>query len=477
MQAWINDELAQGTLDLAKLEQMLFQGSMEVFRQIFEDLLEEIDKILAATRDVQRYELKERKSRTLQTLVGEITFARRYYWDRQEQRWVFLLDERLKLNSSERVSSGLLALAVTWATKGPSYRDTRDRLKDFYGAQVLSHEGIRRIVHEVSESIARDRENRAIRSEGKRQVEGLFIEVDGVNAYLQDASQGKKRKRHENKVAVVHEGWQERQSTGGAKDYQLVNPMYLVIEGDGESFWEQVRGAVAGVYERIDEIPVVINGDGALWIAPGANAFRYGLYQYDRFHLIQEVKQTLRHHGQQYKAVLKAIEENDAEGVLRAVRRALYQTKDHEAYQEIKQLSERLEKHKEALRDYRVRLKEMGFTVDPTWRTMGAAESNMDKYKSRIGKQGRSWSLRGLTAILTCLSEMFEGGLMDGVRRRMAEGEEWLWQRLRSGVGRVARQVRTEPTGVRTADFPALRRGTEGHAVLFRQVTQFNSIL
>lgn len=34
MQAWINDELAQGTLDLAKLEQMLFQGSMEVFRQI-----------------------------------------------------------------------------------------------------------------------------------------------------------------------------------------------------------------------------------------------------------------------------------------------------------------------------------------------------------------------------------------------------------------------------------------------------------
>ncbi|WP_143288680.1 UPF0236 family transposase-like protein, partial [Calderihabitans maritimus] len=43
-----------------------------------------------ATRDTKRYILKERKPRTLQTLVGEITFKRRYYWDKEEGTWVYL---------------------------------------------------------------------------------------------------------------------------------------------------------------------------------------------------------------------------------------------------------------------------------------------------------------------------------------------------------------------------------------------------
>jgi hypothetical protein len=476
MKTWINEQVAQGRLDFAKLERMLFHGMMGVFQQILEDLLEGIDATIAATRDLQRYELKERKSRTLQTLVGEVTFSRRYYWDRQEQEWVFLLDEQLKLDAHDRVSPGMVALAVTWATKGPSYRDAKERLEEVYGAQVLSHEGIRRIVCEVGEALQRERENREIRSEGKRRVDALFIEVDGVNAYLQDGTKGKKRKRHENKVAVVHEGWEERQSTGKMCDYRLVNPVYLAIESEAESFWEQVRGAIAGVYDRIDEIPVIVNGDGASWIAPGAECFRHGLYQYDRFHLIKELKHALRHHGEHGKEALKAVEENDAEGVLRAVRGALYQTSDPDVYEKLKGLCERLETHKEALRDYRIRLKEMGFTVDPKWRTMGAAESNMDKFKNRIGKQGRSWSLRGLTAMLTCMVELFEGNLAREVRRHLSEREEWILDRVRSGAGRVARQIIDEPKGVRSGGFPAIQRGTEGYAKLFRQLLQIEPV-
>lgn len=477
MQAWIQEELNKGTLDFAKLERVVVQGVMILFRQILEDLLEGIDKLLAATRDMQRYELKERKSRTLQTLVGEIRFCRRYYWDHQEQKRVFLLDERLKLDSCERVSPGLVALAVSWATKGPSYRDARDRLKELYGAQLLSHEAIRRMVLEVGEALERERENRTIRSEGKRRVKALFIEADGVNAYLQSRSKGKRRQHHETKVAVVHEGWQKRQSIGDTCDYQLVNPMYLAIEGDGESFWEQVRGAVAAVYDRIDEIPVIINGDGASWIAPGAEVFRHGLYQYDRFHLIRELKEALRRHPEHRKTALKAVEENDVQGVIRAVRGALFETHDPKAYEKLKGLCERLERHQEALRDYRVRLKELGFVVDPSWRAMGAAESNMDKFKSRMGKQGRSWSLRGLTAIVSCMVELFEGKLVDQVRRQLAQREEWILDRLRSGAGRIARQIISEPTGVRSGGFPALQRGTEGYAKLFRQLLQIDSVL
>lgn len=171
------------------------------------------------------------------------------------------------------------------------------------------------------------------------------------------------------------------------------------------------------------------------------------------------------------------MEENDVQGVIRAVRGALFETHDPKAYEKLKGLCERLERHQEALRDYRVRLKELGFVVDPSWRAMGAAESNMDKFKSRMGKQGRSWSLRGLTAIVSCMVELFEGKLVDQVRRQLAQREEWILDRLRSGAGRIARQIISEPTGVRSGGFPALQRGTEGYAKLFRQLLQIDSVL
>ncbi len=74
-------------------------------------------------------------------MVGSINISRRYYWDRREKEWVFLLDRALGIGAREQISACLKELVVLWGgTKGPSYRDARDRLKDLYGHQVLSHE-------------------------------------------------------------------------------------------------------------------------------------------------------------------------------------------------------------------------------------------------------------------------------------------------------------------------------------------------
>jgi len=52
-----------------------------------------------AERDGSRYVLKDRKQRTVQTLVGDVTFTRRYYCDNAEQRWCFLLVLRGRLQT------------------------------------------------------------------------------------------------------------------------------------------------------------------------------------------------------------------------------------------------------------------------------------------------------------------------------------------------------------------------------------------
>ncbi|GAW93858.1 hypothetical protein KKC1_29830, partial [Calderihabitans maritimus] len=57
---------------------------------------------------------------------------------------------------------------------------------------------------------------------------------------MQSRQRGK-RKRRETKLAVVHEGWEERQGNGEKTDYRLVNPTYIPVLDTSREFWEYVR--------------------------------------------------------------------------------------------------------------------------------------------------------------------------------------------------------------------------------------------
>jgi hypothetical protein len=144
METYLFKQIEEGNLDFNGVEQIIWRASLSLFQHLMEKILLEIDKYLMASRDTTRYELKERNRRTIETLVGPVKIERRYYWDKKENRWVYLLDEVLKLEQYKAISPGLLKLAMLWATKGTSYRDARDRLSDLYRMQVLSHEAIRR---------------------------------------------------------------------------------------------------------------------------------------------------------------------------------------------------------------------------------------------------------------------------------------------------------------------------------------------
>src|SRR5690554_7484500 len=128
METYLFKQIEEGTLDFSGIEQIMWRALLSLFQHFMEKILVEIDKYLMATRDPARYEFKERKCRTIETLVGPVEVERRYYRDKKENRWVYLLDEVLQLEQYKAISPGLLKLAVLWATKGPSYRDARDRL-------------------------------------------------------------------------------------------------------------------------------------------------------------------------------------------------------------------------------------------------------------------------------------------------------------------------------------------------------------
>ncbi|MEW6524673.1 MAG: UPF0236 family transposase-like protein, partial [Bacillota bacterium] len=60
------------------------------------------------------------RERTVDTLVGTVTYRRRYYRDRETGAYTALLDEQLGLEKAERRNPGLTVAAVLQAVLGPS---------------------------------------------------------------------------------------------------------------------------------------------------------------------------------------------------------------------------------------------------------------------------------------------------------------------------------------------------------------------
>jgi len=462
--------------NFAEIEQLLWDAVIETFQQAMVEILSMLDKYLMATRDKKRYEYKELKERTYVTMLGTITIKRRYYWDRDEKKWVYLLDEALGLKSRDQVSSCLKELVVLWATKGPSYRDVQERLKELYGYQVLSHEKIRQILLRASDAL-KDAINMNERP-GNKQVGTLFIEADGFWTFVQERGRKTKQKR-ETHLVVVHEGWERRQGVGENADYRLKNPMYVTVTaGDEESIWEQTRLRLAQRYKNLKDTQVIINGDFAPWIRACTEYFKNALYQYDRFHLKKEVKKVLGGRKKYTKLAHEQIDQNNPEGLLEVMSRAAEEIDDLEKRFEVLKLKARLAKHREALVDYRQRLKAQGLQVSPDWRGMGAAESNVDRFKLRTSKRGRAWSEKGLEAILRMLGLLYENRLHNCIKQLdLSLGERVGTEKLVSmSAARVAKAVGKKVVGIRQAGFPALNRGTQGYAKLFRSILNDYSV-
>lgn len=451
----------QVQVDFGELEKLLWNSVLGTFQQAMVEILSMIDDYLMAKRDLGRYAYKEKKERTIVTMVGAITISRRYYWDRDEKEWICLLDEVLGLVKGIQISDTLKELVVLWATKGPSYRDVSNRLEELFGVPVLSHEKVRQIVVESSEVIKKDLHM----PEVKKKARILFIEADGFWTGVQGEP---RRKKKETYMVVVHEGWEPRKGGG----YRLINPMYITSEEleTGEDIWDVVRWKIAEKYENIDEIQIVINGDFAPWIRAGAEYFKNALYQYDRFHLKRELRELFSNQKELCQRAFSHVDNNDTEGLFKMLDEVT------QNQLEAAKLKKRLQKHQDSIIDYRVRLRSKGMEISSSWRAMGAAESNVDRFKLRTAKRGRAWSKRGLRAIINMLCMHYEGVLKDALVKvkdpYLAETQEM----IEVSASQVAKKVGTGVLNIRKGGFPAINRGTEGYSKLFRSMLKEQTV-
>jgi len=382
---------------LLELETALFEYMARQFAGLMAWALERIDDWLSNERDSRRFRMRDKEPRTLQTLFGvDITFRRRRYVDRETGKTVYLLDEVLQLPSHRQVSPALASWALGQAVLANSYRGAARSLEALYGHQVVSHESVRQVVLAAGEGLEKEQAKRLEWPAGTRKVPVLFLEVDGLIVPLQ--REGGQR-RVEEKLLTVHEGWAPRHPASG--EYVLVNKRHFRTQA--RDFWELASRFVYSLYDVDENTMVVINGDRAEWVRQGVKYFPKAIYQVDTFHLMRELREIFGHGSPVVQELAEAREEDVTGAAFMAkLAEACAKLTDPKKRQRCRALLEDLKDMPEAVVDYRLRLRAQGIPTEGL-RGVGAAESQVDTFADRVKHRGRSWSRRGLAAMMEVL--------------------------------------------------------------------------
>lgn len=392
-----------------QVELFAFERLRKEHVDILEAVLTQLDEHLFRTRDRKRYEVKEKRRRNLESLMGVVTINRRYYLDTETGLYVSLLDQALGLEKRSRVSGGLAVLGSLLSVLGPSFRAAREALGSLFGYKPLSHESLRQVAIRTGEAAEKLQRKRLRKPEGKKRVRLLMVEADG---YWVSMQKNKKRKQ-EVRLMLSHEGWKRR--TPGSSEYALVERTHYfeppaAHKATREDFWEAASRHLYSKYDINEGTLVVINGDRAGWIRKGIEYFPNAIYQVDRFHVKREIAQILRQTPAERKAALRAFDKSDVQELVCVLHKAMDKQADSKKRAKIRDLCNEIDRIPESFRDYRVRLEEMGYSTTGL-RGLGAMESTVDKFSNRTKKRGRSWRPTGLRAILHGLVGYFENSL------------------------------------------------------------------
>ena len=388
-------------------------------------ILESYDRKIMKARDTKKYRHKGLRKNTIKTVMGEVEYVRAMYEVEEAgiKKRVYLLDEKLHINTEGKASENLVEKIVETVPITDSYRKAETVLKETTNA-TLSFEWIRNIVVKIGDKITKkEKEERKMLDKGQlvaglKEIIALFEEADGLWINLQGKDRkerlekNKKKCEKENKefnpkqkvktelkLHVMYEGWKKDD-----KRHPLINKQYIAGMMKPKEI-KKLRDA--RVYQQYDVEKIklrIINGDGAKW-TKGITA-KGGIYQKDQFHIMQEIVRDVPKEyrniieelvkTKQYDKIEKAIEGLKVElgGEYKAVKKLntlqSYLSSGLERYQDIVEVPEAPE--------------------GVEYRNMGTQESQIfSKLKKRFCSGRKAFSEHGANALakICVLSEKF----------------------------------------------------------------------
>lgn len=302
------DIVSKKKVNFNSLEENTYKKVMKLGREMIQEELRMIDKLIKEYRDKTVFKVKDVQITTIKTRLGEIPIARRRYKIviNGTTKYVYLLDELLEINEFGEYSQSVVEMITREITK-KSYRETAKTISEDTDSYI-SYTAVRNIVLALGKKIKKLEEEKIKlyeqgKIEGSKETQYVFCEHDGIYVKKQKSKKqkgknkfkvkhfkkkkkNKKRKRNgiELKIAVIHEGKEPRYTN----DYKLKNKI-IIGTASKASKLKKIEDATIGTTYKEHKIKnVVINGDGADWtgsIVEGAKE----IFQLDMAHIQKKI--------------------------------------------------------------------------------------------------------------------------------------------------------------------------------------------
>lgn len=434
MVAEMLEKVLGGEADFSSLEKITHEECLRAGREALKAALEALDDALLEERP-KGLRVVGKRRRSILTLLGEVSFERRYYRD-EEGNYRFLLDELLRVEKGRHLSPRMQEMVATLSTYIP-YRAAEELLSSL-SSDAPSHTTFMKETRRLGEGYAQEQEEGAEalflhgslpETEGRR-AEILYLELDGTMVNLQ----GEERRRGELKLAIAHEGW-DRRSDG---EYALRGKRVHMGMNPSSAF---VRTQIYDLSTRWDLSSVsrfVVGGDGAPLAREAASLAPRSLFQLDRFHLRRAILRATAPDGVLSRRVYELSVAGRLEEALLLLKEERRRSEPRRG-REIGRLISYLLQNREGLLDFRERLPEVGAEA----RGLGAVEGNVDKcVANRFKKRGRRFTLSGAHSLAKVVELRINGNLAgylaerarrvrpEGKRREVVEASAPLRQRI-----------------------------------------------
>lgn len=439
-------------INFNSLEEKTYKKMMELGRNIIQEDLRMLDKLIKDCRDKEIFECKDIQPTTLKTKLGEIPIARRRYKMviDGKVKWIYLLDEFLQINDFGLYSQSIVEMIAREITK-KSYRETAKTISEDT-ENTISHTAVRNIVLKLGEKIKKIEEEKIKlyeegKIEGNKNAKYVFCEHDGIYIKKQKAKhhKGKKKtkikhfrknknKRKKNgieiKIAVIHEGKEPRY----ANDFKLKNKIIVGTISPAKELKRIEDATIGTIYKEYKIRNIIINGDGADWtgnIVEGAKE----IFQLDMAHIQKKIYMAVSddEYLKKMQEIVYTERPEDIFSLIYNYKVELETDNKTAELEKVIELEEYLRNNEEGILRYQYKLgyKEEQFKdIQEDLPSLGSEESHMYCVcRDRMKKNRTSWSLVGAEAILkvimsrmnTTLEEILSHKAEEKIREELSQ--------------------------------------------------------
>ena len=264
--------------------------------KMIQETLEAMNKmIIASPLRKRHWDIECHSSKQLTTSIGDVTFVKTLFVNKETGKSEYLLDRILELDKHERMTEDAITKMLI-ETVQTSYRRGGDECSELSG---VSKQTVKNKLHQL------EFPKEQVKVSEKKTVEYLYIEADEDHVSLQFREKKGDLIENENhqknnclitKLVYVHEGIESESPK--SKRHKLVNPYYFsrVCSGkENEKFWDEVYEYISEHYELSKVKKIYVSGDGGAWIKAGMKRIAGMTYVLDEFHLEKYLTKLTSH--------------------------------------------------------------------------------------------------------------------------------------------------------------------------------------